>query len=201
MLQSNNNLSLGYQSAKINTFANYVYATITTNKCSFVFSNIFLGQFLAILSVLNGLLSHRIETKHMVVTPLLMTSSYYFLLGAIWLIYNKLSLKRLRLVYYFITFIDSQANFINIFVFTFIQFEFPFIINFCSVIWTCLFTWLFITKYQYKASHVIGIVIALLGVIITLYGTFDGMNDINRLFSNNVKGFGLCLLTSLLYSM
>lgn len=201
MLKLNTNQGLDYQLPKINTFANYIYETITTNKCSYILYNIFLGQFLSILSVFNGILSHSIETKHKVVTPLLMTSSYYFLLGIIWLIYNKFYFKRLRLVYFLITFIDSQANFINVFVFTFIQFEFPFIINFCSVIWTCLFTWLFITKYQYKSSHVIGIFISLVGVIITLYGTFNGMNDVNSLFSNNVKGFCLCLLTSLLYSM
>jgi drug/metabolite transporter (DMT)-like permease len=133
------------------------------------------------------------------VTPFLLTSSYYFLLAIIWLaIFRKI--KRPRLAYILITLFDSQANFLNIYAFSVVHFNYPFIINVSSVFWTCLFTWIFIRKYKYKKFHIIGVIVSILGVAFTLYGSLSLIGDTQKIFDNMV-GLSYCLGASILYSM
>lgn len=162
--------------------------------------NIALGQLLAVLSVSNGLFSQQLETKYAFVTPLLLTSSYYALLGIIWILINR-SIHKPKLSYLLITIVDSQANFINVYAFSIIHFEYPFIINFCSVIWTSIFTWIFIKKYKYFINHILGICIAFFGVILTVVGTFNSFTDFEKLFSSNWIGIVCCVSTSILYAI
>ncbi len=134
-----------------------------------------------------------------IVTPFLLTSSYYFILGLIWiLIFRKI--KKPKLSYILITIFDSQGNFLNIYAFSIIHFNYPFIINVSSVFWTCLFTWIFIKKYKYRRIHIIGVSISLIGVVVTLYGTIRLLGDKDNIF-DNMKGLILCLSASICYSM
>ena len=156
-----------------------------------------IGQLLSILSVLNGLCSQYLETKRNLVIPLLLTTSYYFLLFITWIIITR-EIHKPKLIYIILTIIDSQANFINVYTFSLIQFEYPFIINFLSVIWTVLLTMLFITKYTYTHIHKIGLLITFTGICIILCSNIS----ISHLFnSQSLKGLFCCLVTSVLYSV
>ena len=57
-----------------------------------------IGQLLSILSVLNGLCSQYLETKKNLVIPLLLTSSYYFLLFITWIITTR-EIHKPKLIY------------------------------------------------------------------------------------------------------
>ena len=157
-----------------------------------------IGQLLSILSVLNGLCSQYLETKRNLVIPLLLTTSYYFLLFITWIIITR-EIHKPKLIYIILTIIDSQANFINVYTFSLIQFEYPFIINFSSSIWTFLLTIIFIKKYKYKPLHYISIFISFIGILLAMFGTLHSLWDISSIFTNT-KGLLLCLLTSVLYA-
>lgn len=159
-----------------------------------------IGQLLALLSVSNGIFSQQLEIKYTFVTPLLLTSSYYALLGSVWLLINR-TIKKPKLIYLIITIVDSQANFINVYAFSVIHFEYPFIINFCSVIWTSIFAWIFIKKYKYFINHILGILIAFGGIILTVMGMFNSFDDFKKLFNGNLIGILCCVSTSILYAI
>jgi drug/metabolite transporter (DMT)-like permease len=112
----------------------------------------------------------------------------------------KRSLKKPRLIYILIAILDSQGNFLNIYAFSVIHFNYAFIINISSVFWTCLLTWLLIKRYTYKFSHIFGISFALCGVAATLYGSMSRLENEESILSN-VKGLCFCLAASLLYSL
>lgn len=158
-----------------------------------------IGQLLSILSVLNGLCSQYLETKRNFLIPLLLTTSYYFLLFITWIITTR-EIHRPKLIYIILTIIDSQANFINVYTFSLIQFEYPFIINFSSSIWTFLLTIVFIKKYKYKIIHYISILISFIGILLAMLGTLHSLSDISAMFTN-IKGLLLCLFTSILYAV
>lgn len=161
-------------------------------------SHIIIGQFISLLSVFNGLACITIETKYHTVIPLLLTSTYYITLTLLWLYRAKFKLNQLKLIYAIIALIDSQANFINVYAFTIIQFEYPFIINFLSVIWTVLLTMIFITKYTYTKIHKIGLLVSFIGICIILCSNIS----ISHLFNaQSIKGLFCCLITSVLYSI
>ena len=161
-------------------------------------SHIIIGQFISLLSVFNGLACITIETKYHKVIPLLLTYTYYITLSLLWLYRSHFKLNHLKSIYAIIAFVDSQANFINVYTFTIIQFEYPFIINFLSVIWTVLLTMLFITKYTYTHIHKIGLLITFTGICIILCSNIS----ISHLFnSQSLKGLFCCLVTSVLYSV
>lgn len=169
------------------------------SSTAFIIFNIIIGQVLALLGIGNATFSMVIEKDMKVVIPLLLTASYYFLLALFWIIINrKISIPKVP--YILITLFDSQANFMNIYAFSVIHFNYPFIINISSVFWTCLFTCLFIKRYKYKKVHIIGVVIVLLGVGVTLYGTLTKLVDHDTIF-DNVKGLILCLAASICYAM
>ena len=160
---------------------------------------IVLSQLISLLSVSNGMFSRQLEVNKHCVTPLIYTSTYYFLLFIVWLCINR-SISKPKLIYILLTFIDSQANFINVYVFTIIRFEYPYIINFSSAVWSFLLTLIIIKKYKYTTTHFIGIAISLFGIIIAILGTFDQLNHIHLLF-NNMKGLLICIGNSLLYAL
>jgi drug/metabolite transporter (DMT)-like permease len=157
------------------------------------------GQILALLGIGNGMLSTVLEKHLKIVTPFLLTSSYYFLLAILWIIISR-KIKKPKMSYILITLFDSQANFLNIYAFSVVHFNYPFIINVSSVFWTCLFTWIFIRKYKYKKFHIIGVGISILGVAITLYGSLSMIDNTDKIFENMV-GLSYCLGASILYSM
>jgi drug/metabolite transporter (DMT)-like permease len=139
-----------------------------------------------------------IEKDKGFITPLLLTALYYFLLLSFWIIFNR-KLTKPRFVYVIIAVLDSQANFLNIYAFSIIHFNYAFIINISSVFWTCLLTWIFIKSYKYRKIHILGVSIALLGVAATLYGSMSRLAQIDSLFKD-YKGLLLCIGASLLYA-
>jgi drug/metabolite transporter (DMT)-like permease len=165
----------------------------------FIIFNIIIGQLLALIGIANGTFSKVMEKDLKYVTPLLMTASYYLLLAIVWLSINR-TLKSPKFIYVLITIFDSQANFLNIYAFSVVNFSYPFIINISSVFWTCLFTWIFIKAYRYKKIHIIGVSLALLGVGITLLGALRLVDEKDKIF-DNMKGLIYCLAASILYSM
>ena len=160
---------------------------------------IILSQLISLISVSNGMFSKELEVNKHCVTPLIYTSTYYFLLFILWLCINR-SLSKPKPIYILLTLIDSQANFINVYVFTIIRFEYPYIINFSSAVWSFLLTLLLIKKYKYTSTHFIGIAISLIGIVIAILGTFEHINNVHLLF-RNMKGLLLCIGNSLLYAL
>ena len=155
------------------------------------------GQLISILSVLNGLACVFIENSFNLRIPLLLTFTYYCFLSLLWLYKSDFKLSKLKTIYFLIALIDSQANFINVYAFTIVQFEYPFIINFLSVIWTIILTYLFIKKYTYTKIQKSGLVISFVGITLTLFCNIS-LKEINIHF---IKGFIYCFITSILYSV
>ena len=111
-----------------------------SNLFTILFSILF-GQLLSLLCVGNGYFSQYIQNKREIVTPLLLNASYYILIFILYgIIILKLKFKKLKLIYLILSISDTQANYINIFIFSFTKFEYPYIINVLSSMWSVLFT-------------------------------------------------------------
>ena len=155
-----------------------------------------IGQVLSILSVMNGLCSQYIEIKRMLKIPLILNSIYYLFIFILWIIITR-KIEKPKIIYIIIAIIDSQANFICVYTFGSVKFEYPFIINFSSTIWSFFMTLIFVKKYKYCLIHFISVLISLIGVVLTLVGTFKNLSDVSLMFQN-VKGLLLCLASSIL---
>ena len=169
---------------------------------TFIIFNIILSQVLALLAVGNGLASYylfiiRYEIQKKFKTPVLIVFCYYAILFIVF-IFTFRNLKKPKFCYLLITIFDSQGNFLNIWAFQLLQFSYPFIINFSSVIWTFILTFLFVKMYQYKFIHFIGTLISFIGMALALYGY---MICDNTNFENRITGILLCIASSLLYSL
>jgi drug/metabolite transporter (DMT)-like permease len=131
--------------------------------------------------------------------PSLLSSTYYFTLALFWLLFlRKLNFPKIHFL--FITLFHTQANFLNIYAFSKINFNYSFTINISSVIWTCIFTCIFIRRYKYTKFHILGVVLTLVGLGIAIYGRFEKNDDLNILLKN-VEGTLYCLAASLCFSM
>ena len=165
---------------------------------------IFFGQLLALLSVGNGFFVEEIQNKNGIKIPLLLNSTYYFLIFFVYFFISKCRIKKPRLIYIILSLIDTQANFLNIFIFSIIQFDYPFIMNVLSTIWSVIFSLIIIRIYKYLKNHVFGIILCLVGVFSMLLGTFKDINDFVNMFinfNNDIKGILLNLLISILYGL
>jgi drug/metabolite transporter (DMT)-like permease len=160
---------------------------------------IIVGQILALLIVANGKVSETLEMDKGFVTPLLMNSFYYFFLFILWLLINRTMILPKPSSLLIIVF-DTQSSFLMVYAFSIIPANFIFIINILSVFWTVILSWIFIKAYKYKTSHVIGLLIAVVGVCLTLYGCFSEIDDKDEFF-DNIKGMLLTLASSIGYSM
>lgn len=139
-----------------------------------------------------------IEKNKGIITPLLLAAGYYFFLFIIWLIFNR-KIKLLKWQYIIIAVLDSQSMFLNIYAFSQINFNYPFIINVSSVFWTVLLTWIFIKRYRYKKFHILGVLICLLGVGVTLFGSLRTLSK--ETIMSNLKGLICSIIASICYSM
>ena len=212
---SNNNNNLNEDDISImNSTKSDINLLLTTSEIKknlfskkTIIINILFGQFLALISVSNGFISQNLEKKQLIVIPLLLTSTYYLFLFIIFFIHNNFNFNKIKFFYIIITLIDSQANFLNVYVFNFIKFDVPFLINFTSTIWSVIFTILFIKKYKYLFNHKIGITISLVGTIISFIGSFNNFKEIKNLFNNNendnnfILGIIICFIISILYGI
>jgi drug/metabolite transporter (DMT)-like permease len=175
------------------------FYTNNERNVKFIIFNIIIGQLLAVIGVGNGKISEIIENEKGVIIPLVLTSSYYFILYIVWMFINRKMVKP-KLTYILIAIFDSQANFINVYAFHIIHFNYLFIINVCCVFWTVLITWIFIKKYKYKPIHIISVGVSIIGIALTIYGCMSRIEDIDEL-SKNYTGILLCLASSICYSM
>jgi drug/metabolite transporter (DMT)-like permease len=150
------------------------------------------------LGVGNATLSKIIEKDLRFVYPFLLTASYYVLLAIFWILIKR-KIKFPKLSYILITIFDSQANFLNIYAFSVIHFNYPFIINVSSVLWTCILTCIFIRNYRYKKYHIIGVIITMVGVGVSLFSSLRKIQDDS--ISDNIKGLLFSLGASICYAM
>ena len=167
---------------------------------------IIFGQILAMLSVANGFFVEKIQNEKELSIPLLISSSYYVLIFLFYFFFSKCKISKPKKIYIILSIIDTQANFFNIYIFSLIDFKFPYIINTLSTIWTVVFTLIMIRIYKYLKNHVIGIVICIIGVFAVLIGTFDGdsFNDFKEMFksfNSELYGLFLCIIISMLYGL
>ena len=170
-----------------------------------ILMSILFGQLLSLLCVGNGYFSQYIQNKRGIVTPLLLNAGYYILIFILYgIIILKLKLQKPKIIYIILSISDTQANYINIFIFSFINFEYPYIINVLSSMWSVLFTLIFLKKYKYLKNHVYGIIICLIGVFLLFLGTFKSFDDFITMFKSfneQIKGLLLCILVSILYGL
>ena len=182
----------------------------TKNKRKIILSIIF-GQSLALLCVGNGFFAKKVQgTKEEngkdIVIPLLLNTAYYFLLFLVYLFISKFKMKKPRLIYIILSLSDTQANFMNLFVFSYDNFKlyYPFIMNILSIIWAVVFTLILLRMYKYKKNHYIGIIICLIGVFAMILGSFDKFDNFIHMFDEygtDVKGLLLCFIVSILYGL
>ena len=116
---------------------------------------IFFGQLLALLSVGNGFFVEEIQNKNVIKIPLLLNYTYYFLIFFVYFFISKCRIKKPRLIYIILSLIDTQANFLNIFIFSIIQFDYPFIMNVLSTIWSVIFSLIIIKLKNLKKMMIL----------------------------------------------
>ena len=166
---------------------------------------ILFGQLLSLLCVGNGYFSQYIQNKRNIVTPLLLNASYYFLIFIIYgIVILKLKIEKPKIIYIILGIFDTQANYINIFIFSFVKFEYPYIINILSSMWSVLFTLILIKRYKYLNNHIYGIIICLFGIFLLFLGTFESFGSFINMFKSfneQIKGLLLSILVSILYGL
>ena len=201
------NLIIDYyknDNSKISSLITNSYENLEEKKSNFwkILLGIIIGQLLSILSVLNGFFSERTEKKKEIIIPFLLTSGYYILLFLCFLTYNKFTFKKPKLCYIIIILIDSITNAINTYVFSISKFEYPYIINLNSSIWSVIFTIIIIKIYKYCQNHILGLIIAFIGNVLSFIGTFNSFQDILKLFKEkNYCSIIYCFIISILYSL
>ena len=135
----------------------------------------------------------------------MLNASYYFFVFILYgCIILKLKLTKPKLIYILLSILDSQANYINMYVFSFIKFNYPYIINVLSNFWSVAFTVILIKKYKYLKNHIIGITICIIGILLSFIGTFDSFNlflEMFKQFNDQILGLILCIITSILYGL
>lgn len=160
------------------------------------------GQIISLLCVGNGFCVEEIQKDFS--TPLLINACYYLLLFIFYIFYIKFKIKKPKWIYIILSLIDTQANFINVYIFSITKFKYPFIINILSTIWSVVFTIFIIKTYKYLKNHIIGILLSIIGVFASFLGTFKSFEDFKNMFSdfnNDIKGLLLCILVSILYGL
>ena len=165
---------------------------------------IFFGQILSLLSVGNGYFVEEIQKEKKILVPLLINASYYFIIFFLYFFISKCKIKKPKWIYIILSILDTQANFINIYIFSFIDFRYPYIINVLSTIWTVVFTLIIIRIYKYLLNHIVGIILCIIGVFLVFLGTFgkiDDFVDMFKSFNDEIKGLLLSLLVSILYGL
>ena len=166
---------------------------------------ILIGQFISLLCVGNGYCNQYIQNKRDVVTPLLLNASYYILIFILYgIIFLKFKFKKPKMIYIILSISDTQANYINIYIFSFVKFEYPYIINVLSSMWSVLFTLIIIKRYKYLKNHVYGISICLIGIFLLFLGTFKSFKefiDMFKSFNDQIKGLLLSIFVSILYGL
>ena len=165
---------------------------------------ILFGQLLSLLSVGNGYFVEEIQKQKELQIPLLLNSTYYLILFFIYFFISKLKVKKPKLIYIILSICDTQANYINIFIFSKIEFKYPYIINILSNIWTVLFTLILLRQYKYLINHKIGLILCFVGVFSAFLGSFNDIDKFVSMFSSfndDILGILLCLLVSLLYGL
>ena len=165
---------------------------------------IFFGQILSLLCLGNGYFVEEIQKQKKIEVPLLINATYYFLIFFLYFFISKCKIKKPKWIYIILSLLDTQTNFVNIYIFSFIDFRFPYIMNVLSTIWAVVFTLILIRIYKYLLNHILGIILCIIGVFAVFLGTFEKISDfidIFKSFNDDIKGFLLSILVSILYGL
>ena len=131
-----NNIDNGIKSIKSLESEEILNDDLKRNKKSFflkILLPVLFGQLLSLLCVGSGYCSQYIQNKREIVTPLLINASYYFFLFILYgIIILKLKIQKPKLIFIILSISDTQANYLNIYIFSFVKFEYPYIINVLS---------------------------------------------------------------------
>ena len=175
---------------------------ISTKK---IITSLLFGQLLSLLCVGSGYFTQYIENQKKLSIPLLLNATYYFFVFILYgCIILKLKIKKPKWIFIILSILDSQANYINMYVFSFINFNYPYIINVLSNMWSVIFTAILIKKYKYLKNHMIGIAICIIGILLSFIGTFESFNKFLEMFikfNDQILGLILCIITSVLYGL
>ena len=155
---------------------------------------------MALLSVGIGQTSKQIEENYNLPFPVILNFCYYLTFGITWLIIKR-KLTQIKIYYILIILFDTQSNFLKILAFSKGQFNYPFIIGGSSILFSWLFTWIFIKKYKYTIWHILGILLSFSGVIVTFYGALNIGEDIFEEFIKNYQFFLFSLVSSICFSI
>lgn len=167
---------------------------------SIIFVKIVLGQILAILCVANAQFSKQIENNPANVFPCLLNAGYYFLFGLFWLIYlRKLTFP--KTFFFAIILFDTQANYLKVYSYTTCKFNYLFITYSTSVFFTCVLSLVFVRKYKLSLWHVGGMIIALVGIGLTLYGSVMNYPSLVKEINENYIGISCALGSAVCYSI
>ena len=177
-------------------------------------ASVILGQVIAIIGVINGFFSCIIQNYYSFNFPILMTFMYYFVLLILILLIKAFKNKKLinqppKLIYIVLSITDSQANLLNIFVFTKLKFSYPFVINISSYIWTFLLTLIIIKSNNFKLIHYLSLLITSIGILFSIIFFYNDVNNSNSTYNKNnnnnnnnfIIGLLICLASSLCYSL
>ena len=165
--------------------------------------SIFFGQLLALFYVGNGFFAEEIQSKKKkeIVTPSLLNTTYYFLIFLIYSFISKCKIRKPRLIYIILSILDTQSCLINTYLFSFIHFDYPYIMSMLSIIWTVIFSMILLRTYKYLINHIFGMIILFIGVIAMILGTFNSIKDLKddfNDFGDNIIGLILCLIASII---
>jgi drug/metabolite transporter (DMT)-like permease len=161
----------------------------------FGLTSLLVGQLFAIVSVTNATFCKLMNNENDLKTPLLLTATYYLILFLVWIIVNrKLTIPKFSSLIMII--LNTQANFFNVWGLSFLDLNIAFIIMVSNVFWTFLFTNIFLKKYLYKVTHLIGAIISLIGACLALYFTISTTNHFIK-DTNYIFGIILCSISSL----
>ena len=130
-----------------------------------------------------------------------MNTTYYFLIFLIYSFISKCKIRKPRLIYIILSILDTQSCLINTFLFSFIPFDYPYIMNMLSIIWTVIFSMILLKTYKYLINHFFGMIIWLIGVIAMILGTFNSIKDLKddfNDFDDNIIGLILSLISSII---
>ena len=130
-----------------------------------------------------------------------MNTTYYFLIFLIYFFISKCKIRKPRLIYIILSILDTQSCLINTYLFSFIHFDYPYIMSMLSIIWTVIFSMILLRTYKYLINHFFGMIIWLIGVIAMILGTFNSIKDLKddfNDFGDNIIGLILCLIASII---
>lgn len=171
--------------------------TFITKEKIYVF---LIGQAISLLGVINGLTCNFIQNDYKADIPITLALIFYISLFFIFLM-KKPKTNKPKLIFIIIAFSESQGNVLNIFSFTKLRFNFPFIINISGYTFTLILTYFLIKTYKHTIKHLCVSIFSLIGISISILSIIFSSSEEEDVINFNVIGLILSLVSSLFYSI